>query len=73
MDRVAGPAEGSPARLTHQDLGKGDGMTIETEEDLVKAEARIVELAGCLEGTEEERELEALADAVETFRRRHAL
>ena len=48
-------------------------MKVETEEDLAKAEAMIEELAGCLEGTAEERELEALADAVEAFRQQHTL
>lgn len=48
-------------------------MKIETEEDLAKAEVRIAELAGCLEGTPEERELEALVDAADAFRQRHTL
>jgi hypothetical protein len=51
-------------------------ITIETELDCQRALERIAELAGCIESTDEERELRALAEAVkewETRRWAHAL
>ena len=42
-------------------------ITIETELDCQRALERIAELAGCLERTDEERELSALAEAVKTW------
>lgn len=44
-----------------------DQITIETPADLARAEERIAELAGALEGTAEERELIATVLAVEIW------
>lgn len=42
-------------------------MTIETELGCQRALERIAELAGCLERTDEEQELRALAEAVKVW------